>query len=141
MGLRMEDVNVVLLANACGLDEDEVRAAFGVYSADDREILNELARTKDFPKVLELYRQSQPDTAKVKHQLAQALVDLALLPDQLWEVLNSIVNDQQITEQAWSRLLTMTQEQDDLVEIASQSSSVELVDQAIRRLAEFYKKQ
>ena len=41
-----------------------------VYTAAQKTkiaAIDKAAKTKDFPKVLELYRQSQPDTAKVKH--------------------------------------------------------------------------
>lgn len=140
MHIELDRVDVARMSEETELDEDEIRAAFGVYTRGDSEIIAKLANTKNFAAVRELYMQSNPDTAFVKDGLAQVLVDLATVRDQLWAVLDCVVSNERVAEQAWSRLLTMTEDRDDLVEIATQSTTPETVTKAILRLAEFYTK-
>lgn len=146
MAISLEEVDVARMSEKTGLCEDQIRGAFNVYSPNDRALLAQLESTSDFDTMRNLFIHSDPDTAYVKHQLAQAMLNLALSRDQLWKVLNCVVSDDRITEQALTRLLNANGErsnleESDLKEIATTTTNFDLADRAISRLAEYYKRQ
>ncbi|HUO75302.1 MAG TPA: hypothetical protein VMU12_00040 [Candidatus Paceibacterota bacterium] len=140
MALSIGDVDVERMSLDRDIDEDEIRAAFGVLSAKDEGYARQCAGATDFVAAKNLFIRSDPDTAFVKHQLAVTMLALARTRDELWDVLDCVVSDVQITEAALTRLLALTNDPDDLGEIAASSHDVDVSNTAIRRLAEFYKK-
>ena len=134
MALSISEVDVARIADKTELDEDDINAAFGVFTKNDQIILAALDRTRTFEEVRQLIRSTDPDTFFVRHRLNSVLVDMAVTEDDAMDALEMVIRGP-LEDHARAKVLSLTDDGDALIEIAETATDPDMMHHAILKLA------